>query len=193
VNTILPTTKNEAASTLSWYAILSRSRHEKVASAALTKSGITTFLPIVSQVRRWSDRRKIVEMPLFPGYLFVQIPNSSEAQLQVLKATGVAQFIGNRQGPIPVPDKEVAAVNAVLRAQVECSPYPFLRVGQRVRIRGGSLEGIEGILIAHESASKLVISIEIIQRSLAVSVYNFDVEPVLERPIGKHSLTPVRA
>jgi transcription antitermination factor NusG len=171
-------TENEVTSNLSWYAILSRSRHEKVAATALNNTGIVSFLPIVKEVHRWSDRRKLVDVPLFPGYVFVQIPNSAEAQLQVLKTIGVVQFVGNRQGPAPIPDKEIAAVHAVLEERVDCSPYPFLQVGQRVRIRGGSLDGIEGILMGRDSVSKLVISIELIQRSLAVSVYNFDVEPV---------------
>jgi len=170
--------ERETAGRLSWYAILSRSRHEKVAATALTNAGILSFLPLVKEVHRWSDRRKLVEVPLFPGYVFVQIPYSAEAQLGVLKASGVVHFVGNRQGPVPIPDREIAAVHAVLEQKVECSPYPFLQVGRRVRIRGGSLDGIEGILVGRDSASKLVISIELIQRSLAVSVYNFDVEPV---------------
>jgi transcription antitermination factor NusG len=140
-------------------------------ACVLTNMGVTTFLPLVTEMHRWSDRRKSVDVPLFPGYVFVQIPNSAEAQLQVLKISGVVQFVGNGQGPVPIPDKEIAAVHAVLQEKVASSPYPFLQVGQRVRIRGGSLDGIEGILIERDSASKLVMSIQLIQRSLAVSVY----------------------
>jgi transcription antitermination factor NusG len=186
-------TENEIASNLSWYAVVSRSRHEKVAATALDHKGIVSFLPIVSEVHHWSDRRKLVEVPLFPGYVFVQIPNSAEAQLQVLKTIGVLQFVGNRQGPVPIPDKEIAAVRAVLEENVACSPYPFLQVGQRVRIRGGSLDGIEGILIERDSASKLVISIELIQRSLAVSIYNFDVEAVGSSEDRPHPFFETRA
>lgn len=181
-------TENEIASKLSWYAVLSRSRHEKLAATALNNTGIVSFLPLVKEVHRWSDRRKLVEVPLFPGYVFVQIANSAEAKLQVLKARGVVQFLGNRQGPISIPDKEIDAVHTVLEEKVECSPYPFLQIGRRVRIRGGSLDGIEGILIRHDSSSKLVISIHLIQRSLAVSVYNLDVEPV---GYGTHSPHPI--
>jgi transcriptional antiterminator NusG len=162
---------------LRWYAVVSRSRHEKTAAIALTSLGITTFCPFVSEMHHWSDRRKLVDVPLFPGYVFVQIPNSAEAQLQVLKTSGVVQFVGNRQGAVPIQDREINNVRAVLEQRVSCSPYPFLELGQRVRIRGGSLDGIEGILVGRDSA-KLVLSIELIQRSLAVSVYNFDVEPV---------------
>lgn len=161
-----------------WYAVFSRSRHEKIVASALTNTGVTTFLPLVNEMHSWSDRRKLVDVPLFPGYVFVQIPNTAEAKLHVLKTSGVAQFVGNRKGAVAIPDREISDVRAVLEKKGNCSSHPFLQVGQRVRIRGGSLDGVEGILVGCDSASKLVISIELIQRSLAVSVYNFDVEPV---------------
>jgi transcriptional antiterminator NusG len=167
-----------AASEFYWYAVSSRSRHETMVATALTNTGVTTFLPLVSEMHSWSDRRKLVDVPLFPGYVFVQIPNSAEAKLSVLKTSGVVQFVGNRKGAVPIQDKEISDVRAVLEQKIGCSPYPFLQLGQRVRIRGGSLDGIEGILVGRDSASKLVISIELIQRSLAVRVYNFDVEAV---------------
>jgi transcription antitermination factor NusG len=147
-------------------------------ASALTNVGITAFLPLVTEMHRWSDRRRSVEVPLFPGYVFVQIPNSAEARLQVRKTSGVVQFVGNQQGAVPIQDKEINDVRTVLEEKVSCSPYPFLQVGQRVRICGGAFDGIEGVLVGRDSASKLVISIELIQRSLAVSVYNLDVEPV---------------
>ena len=167
-----------ANETVYWYAVCSRSRHEKIVATALTNTGVTTFLPLVSEMHSWSDRRKLVDVPLFPGYVFVQIPNTAEAKLHVLKTSGVAQFVGNRKGAVVIPDKEINDVRAVLEKRVSCSSHPFLKVGQRVRIRGGSLDGVEGILVGCDSASKLVISIELIQRSLAVTVCNFDVEPV---------------
>jgi transcriptional antiterminator NusG len=170
--------ESETANGLHWYAVWSRSRHEKMVASALTNVGITTFLPLVTEMHRWSDRRRSVEVPLFPGYVFVQIPNSTEARLLVRKTSGVVQFVGNQQGAVPIQDKEINDVRTVLERKVSCSPYPFLQVGQRVRICGGAFDGIEGVLVGRDSASKLVISIELIQRSLAVSVYNLDVEPV---------------
>jgi transcription antitermination factor NusG len=170
--------ESETANGLHWYAVWSRSRHEKMVAGALTNIGITTFLPLVTEMHRWSDRRRSVEVPLFPGYVFVQIPNSTEARLQVRKTSGVVQFVGNRQGAVPIQDKEINDVRTLLEEKVSCSPYPFLKVGQRVRICGGAFDGIEGVLVGRDSASKLVISIELIQRCLAVSVYNLDVEPV---------------
>jgi transcription termination/antitermination protein NusG len=163
---------------LCWYAVVSHSRHEKLVATALTNTGITAFLPLVTEMHHWSDRQKLVEVPLFPGYVFVQIPNSQEAQLPVLKTSGVVQFVRNRCGAAAITDKEISDVRAVLDQKLVCSPYPFLQLGRRVRIRGGSLDGVEGVLVGRNSDSKLVISIELIQRSLAVSVYNFDVEPI---------------
>ena len=167
-----------ANETVYWYAVCSRSRHEKILAATLTNTGVTTFLPLVSETHSWSDRRKLVDVPLFPGYVFVQIPNTAEAKLHVLKTSGVAHFVGNRRGAVVIPDKEISDVRALLEQKISCSPHPFLQLGQRVRIRGGSMDGVEGILVGCDSASKLVISIELIQRSLAVSVYNLDVEPI---------------
>jgi transcription antitermination factor NusG len=156
---------------------LSRSRHEKMVTTALRNLGITTFLPLVPEVHRWTDRSKVVEMPLFPGYVFVHVP-TTEAQGRVLRTSGVVRFVGNHGGAVPIPEKEIADVQAVLSQQTTCEPYPFLRFGQRVRIVGGALHGVEGVLLKREAENKLVISIGLIQRSLAISVHNFEVEPI---------------
>ena len=173
-----PDAEMKARNELCWFAIVSRSRHEKMAAMALTNSGISTFLPVVREKHSWSDRQKLVDVPLFPGYVFVQIPNSPESRLRVLKASGVVHFVGNRFGAVSIPDKEISDIRTVLTHKVGCSPHPLLQVGQRVRIRGGALDGVEGVLVGRDSDSKLVITIELIQRSLAVSVYNMDVEPI---------------
>ena len=170
--------EHRPANEIYWYAVFSRSRHERTVATALTHTGVTTFLPLVSEMHSWSDRRKLVDVPLFPGYVFVQIPNSPEAQLTVLKTSGVVQFVGNRHGAVSIADKEISDVRTVLAQKLSCSPHPFLQLGQRVRIRGGALDGVEGVLVGRDSNSKLVITIELIQRSLAVSVYNFDVESI---------------
>ena len=117
-------------------------------------------------------------MPLFASYLFVQIPSSRESQVQVLKVPGVINFVGNQSGPLSIPEKELDDVRSVLSQRVDCSPCPFLKIGERVRIIGGALDGIEGTLIGRGPDTKLVISIELIQRSMAVSVYGFSVKPV---------------
>jgi transcriptional antiterminator NusG len=117
-------------------------------------------------------------VPLFASYLFVQIPSSRESQVQVLKVPGVINFVGNQSGPLSIPEKEIDDVRSVLSQRVDCSPCAFLKIGERVRIIGGALDGIEGTLIGRGPDTKLVISIELIQRSMAVSVYGFNVKPV---------------
>ena len=149
-----------------------------MAASVLENLGIRVFLPLVTEVRRWSDRKKAVTVPLFVSYLFVQIPSSRESQVRVLKAPGVVNFVGNHSGPLSIPEKEIDAVRSILSQRIDCSPCPFLKIGERVRIVGGALDGIEGTLIGRGPDPKLVISIELIQRSLAVSVYGFDVKAV---------------
>jgi transcription antitermination factor NusG len=146
-----------------------------VVAEALEKLDIPTFLPLVTEVHHWSDRKKSVTVPLFKSYLFVRIPASREMRSRVLATTGLVGFIGNEGVPIAIPDKEIDAVRSVLAQRVGCSPYPFLNTGARVRIVGGSLNGVEGTLIGRGPGAKLVISIELIQRSVAISVYDFNV------------------
>ncbi len=114
---------------LCWYAVVSRSRHEKLAAAALTNTGVTAFLPVVSEMHSWSDRRKLVDVPLFPGYVFVQIPNSPEARLRVLKTSGVVQFVGNRYGAVSIPDKEISDVRTVLDQKARLLSPSVLTIG----------------------------------------------------------------
>jgi transcription antitermination factor NusG len=174
----------------SWYAVLTRSRQERVATLMLEYMMIANFLPLLSQERRWSDRKQMVNLPLFPGYVFVRIARSSELQLRVLKIPGVVGFVRNQTGPLPVPDREIEDVRAVLSHGIGCSPYPFLKAGDRVRVVRGALVGLEGTLIRCGSQSKLVISVEMIQRSVAVSVNESDVEPASHQPTrGPQSLS----
>jgi transcription antitermination factor NusG len=165
----------------SWYAVSTKSRQEKVVASMLDYLEVANLLPLVKEEHRWSDRKQMVAMPLFQGYVFVRITPSGEFQLRVLKVPGVVDFVRSRSGPLPIPDREIEDVRAVLSHGVGCSPYPFLKAGDRVRVMRGPLAGIEGTLIRSGSQSKLVISIEMIQRSVAASVAEFDVEPVLTR------------
>ena len=134
-----------------WYAVSSRSRHEKIVATALTNTGVTTFLPLVSEMHSWRDRRKLVVVPLFPGYVFVQIPNTPRSQAACTQNKRRCPVCGKPPGAMPIPDKEISDVRAVLEHKVSCSPHPFLRLGQRVRIRGGSMDGVEGILVGCDS------------------------------------------
>jgi transcription antitermination factor NusG len=173
----------------SWYAVSTRSRQEKVASSMMEYMGIANFLPLLSRERRWSDRKQMVDLPLFPSYVFVRIARSSELQLRVLKISGVVGFVRNHTGPLPIPDREIEDVRAALSHGIGCSPCTFLKAGDCVRVVRGALAGVEGTLIRSGSHSKLVISVEMIRRSIAVSVNESDVEPAYrESTRGTQSL-----
>jgi transcription antitermination factor NusG len=161
-----------------WYAIHTRFHHEKKIEVRLREHGISTFLPWVRQVRRWTDRRKSIELPLFPCYAFVNIVPNAELRLAILRIDGVIGFVGVHREGTPIPDSEIESVRVLLDQHVPFSSHPFLRVGQRVRIRGGSLDGVEGSLIAVDCNRKLVISVELIQRSLAVTVEGYGIEAI---------------
>jgi len=167
-----------AAEELCWYAVQMRCRFEKKAAAQLHNKGIATFLPLVKESHRWSDRCQIVEKPLFPGYGFVQLPASPAYRLRVLQTVGVTGFVMMNGVPVPVPEQQVEDVRLLLANEIACRAYPFLKVGQRVRIRGGCLDGLEGILVSENKDHSLVISIESIQRSVALRIDGYDVEAV---------------
>jgi len=168
----------EAPEAMKWYAIRTRSRHEKVVERHLQGQGIDVFSPVISQVRQWSDRRKVVEAPLFAGYAFVHIAPTPEARLRVLQAQGVVDMVGGQGQGSPIPAEQIEAVRAVVASNTPFTQHVFLRVGQRVRVRGGSLDGVEGILVANNGSRNLVISVEPIQRSLSIRVEGYQVEPI---------------
>jgi len=161
-----------------WYAIRTRSRHEKMVADQLDKVGVENFLPLVRRTRQWSDRVKEVEVPLFSGYTFVRVVLSSPDRLRVLQTQGVAGFVGINCGGTPIPDSQIEDIRTLLGSEVPFEEQPFLRVGQRVRVRGGALDGVEGILSAQRDDRSLVISLEPIQRSLSVRIQGYDVEPI---------------
>jgi transcription antitermination factor NusG len=163
----------------SWYAVLTRSRQEKTAASMLQSQSIDIFLPLYQDERRWSDRKKRISVPLFPGYLFVQIVASSTARFRVLKVPGIVEFVGNREGPLPIPQTDIEAVRAVISRGVECALHPFLKAGDRVRVVRGALAGVEGNLSRRGVQSRLVVSVEMLQRSVSVIVDEADVEPAL--------------
>lgn len=161
-----------------WYAVQTRARHEKMVAGRLQEQGLDTFLPLVSEVHRWSDRRKRVEVPLFGCYVFVKLVPSNEQRYRVCNVNGVFGFVGVRGEGIAIPDEQVEAVRTLVAEQFPWSSHPFLKIGQRVRIRGGSLDGVEGILEARNGDRTLIVSVDAIQRSLAVRIEGYDVEPV---------------
>jgi transcription antitermination factor NusG len=173
-----PIHRAEAVEGMNWYAIRTRSRHEKVVERQLQGQGIGVFYPVISQMHHWSDRRKLVECPLFAGYVFVHITPSPEERVRVLRAQGVVQFVGEHGQGTSIPAEQMDAVRAVVASNTPFTKHVFLKLGQRVRVRGGSLDGVEGILVAQNGTRSLVISVEPIQRSLSVRIEGYEVEPV---------------
>ena len=163
---------------VSWFAVLTRPRHEKKAAVGLQEKGIKVFLPLCSTIHQWSDRRRMIESPLFPSYLFVHACATQDARLVVLRTSGVLAFVGNRGMGAAIPDEQIAAVKTILERGVPLTPHPFLNTGERIRIRGGCLDGLEGILVGINGDQSLVVSVEMIQRSLAVRVSGYQIERI---------------
>jgi transcription antitermination factor NusG len=166
------------AETEHWYGLHTQARHEKIVVQRLEERGVTTFLPLVTEVHRWSDRKKSVQTPLFSCYVFAKFaPNRSE-RLRVLRVDGVFGLVGDRGEGAPIPEQQIDAVRSLVDGQLPWSSHPFLKIGQRVRIRSGALDGMEGILVSRNGDRSLVISVDAIQRSLAVRVEGYEVEAV---------------
>jgi len=140
----------------------------------LAHRSVDHFLPLYDSVRRWKDRRMRLQLPLFPGYVFVRIP--LEARLEVLEIRSVVRLVGFNGRPTALPDEEIEALRRGLAQQLRAEPHPYLRIGRRVRIRNGPLEGREGILVYRKGNSRVVLSVELIRRSIAVDVDIGDLE-----------------
>ncbi len=153
-------------------------KHEKVVAQEISDLGMTAFLPVVKEVRQWSDRRKTIESPLFSCYVFVKLVPRNDQRLRVLRINGVLRFIGTHGMGIPIPDEQIDAVRMLVEEQIPICSHPFLKIGQRVRIRSGALSGVEGILVSRSGESSLVISLDAIQRSLSVRIQGYELEPV---------------
>ncbi len=161
---------------LHWCAIRTRSRHEKIVAEHLRSQGMESFLPVVKRSHKWTDRTKEVELPVFAGYSFVRMVFSSAERLRVLQTHGVVGFVGMKNIGLPIPDSQMQDIRTLLASDVPFEERAFLRVGQRVRIRGGALDGVEGILSSDQSQS-LVVSVDLIQRSLSVRIQGYEIEP----------------
>ena len=160
-----------------WYAIQTRYRFEKKVTAHLQRKGIETFLPVLEEIHRWSDREKRVDTVLFSGYTFARFSRASGSRLDLLRTAGVIGLIAFAGQIVPIPTKQIDNLQMLLSQKVPCSLHAFLKVGQRVRIRGGCLNGLEGIL-EERGEKNLVVSVESIQRSVAIRIEGYELEPV---------------
>ena len=160
----------------SWYAVHTVARHEKRVAAQLEEKRVCTFLPLLHQVRRWSDRRSVVETPMFSCYAFVRMVQSVEERLRVLRTPGVLGFVGSERQGTPIPEEQIESLRKAISEKVPCLSHPFIDVGKRVRICGGALDGVEGILMLQGRDRSLVISVELLQRSVSIRVEGYDIE-----------------
>lgn len=159
-----------------WFAVWTRSRQEKMCAAMLEAMGIAHFLPMKSEVHQWSDRKQIITVPLFSGYLFVRISPAGDHRLDVLKTPGIAGFVGNQAGPLPVPEQQIEAIRTIVRERPLCAVLPLLHEGDPVQVKRGPLAGIQGRLVRSNSSTRLAVSIKMLDKSLLVSVSIHDVE-----------------
>jgi transcription antitermination factor NusG len=161
-----------------WFAVQTRARHEKVVVQRLSDKGMSTFLPLVKQVHRWSDRQKTVELPLFGCYVFVKLAPTNHERQRVLLVDGVLKFVGSVGEGTAIPDEQIETIRTLVEEGLPYSSHPFLKIGQRVRIRSGALDGVEGVLVSRCGERSLIVSLDAIQRSLAIRIEGYDVEPV---------------
>jgi transcriptional antiterminator NusG len=159
----------------SWYALRTRSRHEKRVQEQLQARGIDPFLPLVERWRQWKDRRKLVGFPLFPGYCFARFPLSD--RLAVLSTQGVVQIVGNQDGPIPVPESEIESVRRLVTSTLPFDPHPYLEEGMLVEVTRGSLKGLQGVLVRKGARARLVVRITLIHQAASVEMDAYDVAP----------------
>ncbi len=170
-----------------WYALQTRSRHEKVVRDQLAAKGITHLLPLWRKRSVWKDRIKVIEVPLFGGYLFSYF--ALQDRMAVLETIGVVRIVSVSSKPVPVPDEQIAAVRTMVEQRLPYDPHPYLAEGMRVRIKRGVLVGAEGILIAKKQKHRLVISVDLIQQAVAVDIDSVDVEPLESRTLDtRHTL-----
>ena len=159
-----------------WYAAYTCAKHEKRVAAQFTQRALENFLPQYGSLRRWKDRRVRLEMPLFPGYVFVRL--ALRERLRVLDTPSVVRLVGFNGRPAAVPDREIEALRACAAAQINAEPHAYLTAGRRVRIKSGPLAELEGVLVRRKNTFRVVLSLDLIARSAAVEVDVADIERV---------------
>lgn len=163
----------EFTTSRAWYALKVRPRHEKIVAWTLQSKGYEEFLPLYKSLRRWSDRIKQVELPLFPGYVFVRFDSQNPAP--ILTTPGIVAIVGAGKVPVPVDPAEMAALQTIVRSGVPIEPWQFLQVGQRVRIDDGPLAGLEGVLLEIKNSRRLIVSLSLLERAVAAEVDSYTV------------------
>jgi len=194
LDTLLGCTESGSLTKVSWYALQVRSRKENYVASQIAGQGYECLLPTYKCIRNWSDRRKEVEQPLFPGYLFCRFDFQQRRPL--ILTPGVLQIVGTGRTPVPVTDDEIRALQLAVSSGLPKQPWPYLEVGQRVRVNYGTLAGLEGILVNLKGNHRVVLSVTLLQRSVAMEVDTAWLTPVKEfvrRSATPGILHPIRA
>ena len=176
-----------ATSAPHWYAVYTRSNFEKRVAAELRAKRLEHYLPTFQELHQWKDRKKLVDVPVFPGYVFARFPDSNQHRLQVLQTSGAVRILGHGDGIEPVPEVEIESIRRLLRADVPCFAHPFLHEGAWVRVKCGALKDLEGLLVRVKSKTRLVLSVTLLSQSVAteIDVSNVEVIRPAGRPKGK--------
>jgi len=159
-----------------WYAGYTAARHEKRVADHFAQRGVEHFLPLYETIHRWNNGRHRVQLPLFPGYIFVRI--ALQDRLRVLEVPGFVRLVGFNSLPVSLPEADINSMREALTKGVLAEPYPYLTVGTRVEIKNGPLQGMTGILLRRQNRCRVVISVDLIMRSMAVEVEASDVAPL---------------
>jgi len=159
-----------------WFALQAKCRSENFVATQLRGKGYEPFLPVYKSRRRWSDRIKELELPLFPGYLFCRF--NPLDRLPILVTPGVLQVVGNGKNPVPVDEAEIATIQSAIQSGLPRQPWPCTQVGRKVRVECGPLSGLEGVLLSFKGGHRLVLSVTLLQRSVAVEVDESWVRPI---------------
>jgi transcription antitermination factor NusG len=163
---------------LEWYAVYTSCRHEQKVYERLVKKSIYAFLPRMEVWSRRKDQRKKIKIPLFPGYLFVNVDLEPYVWLEILKTPGVAYILGNNK-PTPIPESQIASIQILLENDVLIRPHPYTKIGQKVRVVNGPLMGCEGILLRNKpNQQRLIISVELLNRAVSAEIHEADAEPI---------------
>ena len=158
-----------------WYAAYTCANHEKGVAQQLERKSVECLLPLYESVRRWKDRRVRLQLPLFPGYVFVRL--ALRDRLRALQIPGVAKLVGFDGHPAPVPNEDIVAVRACLAGRHPVQPHRYLRRGQRVRVLSGPLAGLAGIVVREKKTTRLVVSLDLLMRSVSVEFDTADFVP----------------
>jgi transcription antitermination factor NusG len=160
---------------LHWFALRTKSRHEKIVRDQLANQGLEPLLPTVKRLSQWKDRKKEIEVPLFSGYCFVRFV--LEHKLPVLKTMGVVDIVGSGHCPEAIPDEEIAAIKTLMSTVLPYDPHPYLHEGMQVEVVRGPLQGVRGILLRKDKRHRLVLGVRLIQQAAAVEIDVNDVVP----------------